>query len=68
MLRAEIYAVAALAGASVVAIGHVLHLSSTPIALTAAALCFGLRLLSLRYGWRLPVAGEADDERANDCP
>lgn len=56
VLRAELYAVAALAGASVVVIGHELHLPSTPVTLAGAALCFGLRFAAIRHGWHLPVA------------
>ncbi len=56
VLRAELYAVAALAGASVVVIGHVLHLPSAPVTLAGAVLCFGLRFEAIRRGWRLPVA------------
>jgi uncharacterized membrane protein YeiH len=55
VLRAELYAVAALAGAAVVVIGHVLHLSSTLTASVGAALCFGLRFMAIRYRWKLPV-------------
>ncbi|ABC82941.1 trimeric intracellular cation channel family protein [Anaeromyxobacter dehalogenans] len=57
VLRAEVYAVAALAGATVVVVGSWLGIPS-PIATTAGALlCFGLRFMALRRGWRLPVAG-----------
>jgi len=56
VLRAELYAVAALVGASVVAIGSVLRLPSGPAAVVAALLCFGLRLMAMRRGWKLPVA------------
>ncbi len=56
VLRAELYAVAALAGAVVVVVGHVLNLSPTAIAIAGAALCFGIRLIAIRRGWRLPVA------------
>jgi uncharacterized membrane protein YeiH len=56
VLRAELYAVAALAGAVVVVVGHVLNLPPTTTALAGAALCFGLRLIAIRRGWRLPVA------------
>jgi uncharacterized membrane protein YeiH len=56
VLRAELYAVAALAGASVVAIGSVLQLPSAPSAVVGALLCFGLRLMAMRRGWKLPVA------------
>jgi uncharacterized membrane protein YeiH len=57
VLRKEIYAVAALAGAAVVVIGDLLGLPSLPVALAGAALCFGLRFASLHRGWHLPVAG-----------
>ncbi len=64
VLRSELYAVAALAGASVVVIGgQVLQLPPTPIAIVGAFLCFGLRLVALRHDWRLPVAGEQDQAR-----
>lgn len=73
VLRSELYAVAALAGASVVVVGHVLNLPPTAMAISGAALCFGIRLVAIRRGWRLPVAdvpgrfeagaGVADDEK-----
>ena len=47
VLRAELYAVAALAGAAVVVGGQLLGLPSTPLAIVGAALCFGLRLVAL---------------------
>lgn len=56
ILRSDIYAVAALAGAAVVVGGDALHLPSAPTALAGAALCFGLRMAALRLGWHLPVA------------
>jgi uncharacterized membrane protein YeiH len=61
VLRAEVYAVAALAGAAVVVAGHVLGLPSTPMACAGAALCFGLRMAAIRYDWHLPVARTAED-------
>lgn len=56
VLRSDVYAVAALAGAAVVVIAHVLHLPSTAAAIVGAILCFGLRFIAIRRGWRLPVA------------
>ena len=56
VLRAELYAVAALAGSAVVVVGHVLHLPPTATTIAGAVLCFGLRLLALSRGWRLPIA------------
>jgi hypothetical protein len=60
VLRAELYAVAALVGASVVVIGHTLQLPSAPVALVGAGLCFGLRLMAIRRGWHLPRAWHSD--------
>jgi uncharacterized membrane protein YeiH len=56
VLRADLYAVAALAGAVVVVVGHALSLPPTVTALAGAAFCFGIRLIAIRRGWRLPVA------------
>jgi uncharacterized membrane protein YeiH len=59
VLRADLYAVAALAGAAVVVMGPVLHVSSAAAMTVGALLCFGLRFMAIRYGWRLPVAAGA---------
>ena len=56
VLRAELYAVAALAGAGAVVIGESLGLPSTVTTLTGALLCLGLRLGSIYWGWHLPKA------------
>jgi uncharacterized membrane protein YeiH len=63
VLRAELYAVAALAGAVVVVVGHVLNLPAAATAIAGAVLCFGIRLIAIRRGWHLPVAGLPDDEK-----
>jgi uncharacterized membrane protein YeiH len=55
VLRADLYAVAALAGAAVVVIGAALRLPSTAT-IAGAVLCFGLRFVAIRRGWHLPVA------------
>ncbi|WP_046862500.1 trimeric intracellular cation channel family protein [Microvirga massiliensis] len=68
VLRSDLYAVAALAGASVVVIGDRLDFSYSVSALTGAALCFGLRLIAIRYGWRLPVAHLSAQQRAEADP
>lgn len=65
VLRADLYAVAALAGAAVVVIANILHLPSGPAVLVGAALCFGLRVLAMKHGWRLPAAG-LDSRGAKD--
>ena len=56
VLRTELYAVAALIGASVVVIGSMLHLPSSGPAIAGAVLCFGFRFIAMRRGWQLPVA------------
>lgn len=55
VLRAEIYAVAALGGATVVVIGHLLLLPSTIVAIGGAILCFAVRMLALFRRWQLPA-------------
>lgn len=56
VLRADIYALAALAGAAVVVIGQLLHVPATAATGVGALLCFGLRLMAIHRNWHLPVA------------
>lgn len=56
VLRSDLYALAALAGAAVVVGGHLLHISSTAAAIAGGVLCFALRYMAIRHGWRLPSA------------
>jgi uncharacterized membrane protein YeiH len=70
VLRSDLYAVAALAGASIVVIGHLLGVTYGVSALIGGALCFGLRFMAIRYGWHLPIAhlsaqGRAGIDRSN---
>jgi uncharacterized membrane protein YeiH len=67
VLRAELYAVAALAAAAVVVIGHMLQLPVAPVTAVALILCFGLRVMAIRYGWRLPVAKFATQPYPNNA-
>jgi uncharacterized membrane protein YeiH len=60
VLRADIYAVAALAGAVVVVIGELLHIPPAITTIIGALICFGLRLMAIRRGWQLPVARRTD--------
>ena len=57
VLRSELYAVAALAGAGSLAFGYWLGLPHLPVALFGAALCLFLRLMAVYRGWHLPIAG-----------
>jgi uncharacterized membrane protein YeiH len=68
VLRSDLYAVAALAGASVVVLGDVLDLSYGVAALAGALVCFGLRFMAIRYGWRLPNARLSARRRAETGP
>jgi uncharacterized membrane protein YeiH len=61
VLRADLYALAALAGAAVVVIGAALRLPVTVVTIAGAVLCFGLRFMAIRRGWHLPLA-EGPDE------
>jgi uncharacterized membrane protein YeiH len=54
ILQREIYASAALVGASVATAGALLGLASPVLTWCAVAACFALRMLSLRYRWHLP--------------
>ena len=60
VLRADLYAIAALAGAAVVVVGGALGLRSTAVTIAGAVLCFGLRFIAIRRGWHLPVADEPE--------
>lgn len=62
VLRTELYAVAALVGAAVVVIGRLLQLPADAAATLGAALCFTLRFVAIRRGWRLPVAAPPEAE------
>jgi uncharacterized membrane protein YeiH len=56
VLRSDIYAVAALAGALVVAAGSAAGLPSASVALAGATVCVFLRTMALYRGWKLPAA------------
>jgi uncharacterized membrane protein YeiH len=57
VLHSDLYAVAALAGALVVVAGHLMHALPGASALAGATVCFGIRVVALWRGWRLPTAG-----------
>jgi uncharacterized membrane protein YeiH len=64
VLRADFYAVAALAGAAVVVAGHLLHWPPGPTTIAGASVCFFIRLTAIRRGWRLPVADDDAGHRS----
>jgi uncharacterized membrane protein YeiH len=61
VLRRELYAVAALAGATVVVAGHALGLPAVPVAVAGATVCFALRWMAIRRGWSLPVPAHSPE-------
>jgi uncharacterized membrane protein YeiH len=64
VLRSDLYAVAALAGASVVVLGDMSAVPYEISALAGAASCFVLRFMAIRYGWHLPTAHLSARRRA----
>ena len=56
VLRSDLYAVAALAGAVVVVIGNQLDVAPAVAAILGALICFSLRLIAIRRRWQLPIA------------
>ena len=61
VLRTDLYAVAALLGAAVVAGGDVLGLPPAAGTIAGAVVCFGLRVVAIRRGWRLPAARKSPE-------
>lgn len=58
--QTELYAMAALVGSGVVALAAAFNLPQHPAMVLGALLCFGLRFMSIRRGWKLPVAESHD--------
>ena len=56
VLRADLYALAALAGAAVVVGGHLFALPPVATAIVGGVLCFALRYMAIEHGWHLPAA------------
>ncbi len=56
ILRSEIYAVASLLGAMVIIVANQAQVLGTSVEIVAAGATFALRMLSVRRGWRIPVA------------
>ncbi len=61
VLKAELYAVAALVGGGVVAVAEVFALPRGAAMLAGAVACFGLRYMAIRHGWHLPAAHLPED-------
>ena len=59
IMQTEIYALAALVGASIQVLGEFMGWSLFVTPWSAASIAIAIRLLSLRYGWHLPTARPA---------
>jgi uncharacterized membrane protein YeiH len=57
VLRTELYAIPAISGAAVVVLAHEAGSDSGVYALVGAALCLVVRLVGIRFGINIPVAG-----------
>ncbi len=64
VLRADLYAIAALAAGAVVSVGHVVGMEPLASMLFGAALCIFLRLMAIYRGWRAPAARWSNDKAA----
>lgn len=56
VLRTDIYAVAALAGSTVMVTGYVLGFPQIVVAVLGGSLCFTIRILAIKFHWKLPTA------------
>src|SRR2546427_7877224 len=63
IFRSEIYAVASLLGAIIIIIGTQVGFSGVPAEILAAIATFTLRIVSLRRGWRIPIAMPKSTEK-----
>ena len=55
VMRAELYAIPAIAGSAIAAVGFELGAPTALVAVPAAALTIGWRLIAMRRGWRAPI-------------
>ncbi|MBS4048830.1 MAG: trimeric intracellular cation channel family protein [Alphaproteobacteria bacterium] len=66
VLRAEVYAVAALAGAAVVVAGELLGIRPHLSMIAGGLLCFVLRVLAIRHNWQIAIAAPPSSEAPSD--
>ena len=60
VFRGELYATPALVGAAIAVVGHEAGLRTAVVAVPAAIVCFGWRVIAVRRGWNAPrAAGSA---------
>lgn len=68
VLRADLYALAALAAALVVVAGPGLHVSPLATTIVGGILCFALRFMAIRHGWHLPTAWPRGEPLESNLP
>ena len=56
VLRSEIYAVASMLGAIIIIVSAQFGFTGVPVEIIAAISTFTLRMVSVRRGWRIPIA------------
>ena len=56
VLRSEIYAVACLIGAIIIAVANQAQILGPPAEILAATATFALRMISVSRGWKIPIA------------
>jgi uncharacterized membrane protein YeiH len=66
IFRSEIYAVASMLGSTIIVVANQLQLSGILTETVAAVATFSLRTLSVRQGWRIPVAMLKSDAPSSD--
>jgi uncharacterized membrane protein YeiH len=66
VLRSDLYAVAALAGATVVVLGDRLPFPVIVTTVAGALLCFGLRMVAIQRNWQLPMSRFPDPTRQDE--
>ncbi len=66
VLRSDLYAVAALAGAALVVLADLLGLPAYVAAIGGAGLCFTLRVIAIHRNWHLPKAFHQPIESDNE--
>ncbi|MGA3268592.1 MAG: trimeric intracellular cation channel family protein [Verrucomicrobiota bacterium] len=62
VLRADLYALAALAGAAIVSLGTLMGVKPTYLMLLGAFVCIFLRLMAIYFNWRAPLPHKRDDK------
>jgi len=66
VLRSELYAIPALVGATIVVVVSLLGADGPATAIGAAAVCFGIRMLGVRFGLNAPTPPAAPDPGPDD--